>query len=778
MSADRPSYYKKIVPFSGILLTLLLFSCGVVPKNYPANTPFVFKYNVDVEGNLTPPQKAELESRLSNQLDDSIRVRTVRKLIYKGFNRPVLDKPPVYDSNNAEKSITFMRALLNSMGYYRDSMSYRATVDTVQDEYRTTVNFTVKPGKVVTIDSFSYNIRQAELQEIALLNQKDALVKKGEPFAKANISVELDRLVDLYRNNGFLLFDRGVLIGLWDTLDVSLLKPTFDPIEQLEILQKLQARQDTPTANLEIRLKPGFDSAKLRKYYIGNIDVYPDHGPDTASYSKHETIIDGVKIIYYRNLFKPHILPQNIYFRRGDIYDQRNYFKTITRFNSLGSWRLTNIEYFPRKNTDTADFRIQLTPAKKYSFTANIEGSRNQSAISGNLFGVGLNLGIQNRNFAKAANQATTNIRFGVETGRDTVTSAKFIETRQLSISHTIYFPRPIPGGIVPARYKDNVRTILSLNSAITQRRELYDLNTFNGAWGYEITGKKFLTTIRIPNLEYSAFTSKPKLDTIFKYNPSLKNIFTDGLVSSVMVSTTLNTGNKNNVSIFKANLEFSGLLLGFVRNEFLDSNLYRFIKIDADFARKIVLGKTAVALRFFAGMGYELSSTQHSRKKNNLPFFKEYFAGGPNSMRAWGLRKLGPGSTIKDFGSTGVPDRYGDVQLEFNAEWRIPVFKSAGVGLNWAFFTDIGNIWYMKKAAGLPEEVFNFGRLGKDLAVGVGMGMRIDFSFFVIRLDYSYKAKDPSPSVINTAFQNKWFGYKLFDGDQFQLGINYPFVQ
>ena len=96
-----------------------------------------------------------------------------------------------------------------------------------RDQYRTTVNFNVKPGKVVRIDSFSYNIKQQELQNIALTNQKEALVKKGEPFAKAPSHLELDRLVELYRNNGYLRFGREVLIGLWDTLDVSLLRPNL-----------------------------------------------------------------------------------------------------------------------------------------------------------------------------------------------------------------------------------------------------------------------------------------------------------------------------------------------------------------------------------------------------------------------------------------------------------------------------------------------------------------------------------------------------------------------
>ena len=143
--------------------------------------------------------------------------------------------------------------------------------------------------------------------------------------------------------------------------------------------------------------------------------------------------------------------------------------------------------------------------------------------------------------------------------------------------------------------------------------------------------------------------------------------------------------------------------------------------------------------------------------------------------MRAWALRKLGPGSAIKSFALD--PERYGDVQLEFNAEYRFPLGKPLGVIVNGALFTDIGNIWFLKKDPPdrLPEEVFNFSRLYKDIAIGVGAGLRIDFTFFVIRFDYSYKAKNPSPD--NIAGQNKWFyGAQLLSG-QFQLGVSYPFI-
>lgn len=147
--------------------------------------------------------------------------------------------------------------------------------------------------------------------------------------------------------------------------------------------------------------------------------------------------------------------------------------------------------------------------------------------------------------------------------------------------------------------------------------------------------------------------------------------------------------------------------------------------------------------------------------------------------MRAWALRRLGPGSTLKEFkGQSGTPDRYGDIQLEANAEYRFPLGKPLGIKVNGAFFTDIGNVWFMKSAPDRPdEEVFKFSRLGKDIAIGAGGGLRIDFDFFVIRFDYSYRIKDPSPSLSDASFQNKWFSYSFFKGAQFQLGIGYPFI-
>jgi outer membrane protein assembly factor BamA len=701
-----------------------------------------------------------------------MQVRKLDKLLWS-----VMKSPAVYDSSSADKSIIFMEALLRSLGYFNDSISYEHTIKEVQGEQlRTTVIFNVKPGKQVHVDSISYNLRNAELQHITDSTIKQAFIKKGDPFAKGLISAELDRLTDLYRNTGYLRFTRDELVALWDTLDVSLLEPGIDPFEQLEILQRLRERRENPTANVELRLR-SIDSVKLTKFHMGHTTIYPDYFTDTLDLRPKIQVVEGITVIQHRNRFKPRIFPPNIFLPKDSLYRQRRYIRTINRLDLMGAWQTVNIDQVPRG--DTVDFVIRLSAKKKYSFDTNVEGSINQSAFAGNLFGVGVNVGVQNRNFAKAANLTNTNIRYGVELG-NTKERGQFIQTQQVSFSHNIYFPRFVPGfRLIPENYRDNFRTLLSFAAANTERRLLYNLTTINGAWGYEFQRRKWLVNVKIPNIEYSYLVRRDSLDSLIKRNPSLRNVFTDGFISSIIANLTLSGGKDNKLNVFRANLEQSGLLTGMIRNSFLDKQLYRFIKLDAEFAHLIRFNKSSIAFRAFAGAGYEFNSTRNPDKRNNLPFFKQYFSGGPNSMRAWALRRLGPGSTMKEFtGQLGTPDRYGDIQLEANAEFRFPIGRPLGIKVNGALFTDIGNVWLMKSAAGRPpEEIFKLGRLGKDIGIGAGGGLRIDFDFFVIRLDYSYRVKDPSPALSDAAYQNKWFSYPFFKGAQFQLGIGYPFI-
>lgn len=774
-TAAKPVKYWYLF-FAFAAAVCFFVSCTV--KDYPHNKPFVYQTNIDIDGKYSTEEKKQLISQLNQQLHDSIRTRWQQKFIF--FK--VLKNPARYDSLNAGKSELFMHAWLNRLGYYRDSIRYDAEIDTVDDQYRTTVNFHVIPGTLVRFDSIWYNLLDSvpyspgidTLQQITIQNKKQALIKKGDPFSKDSVSSELDRLTTLYNNNGFLLFNKTDLLGVWDTVGLALLRPTLDPIEQAQQLEALNRRRENPTVDLEIRLRPNVDTTHFTRYYVGDVRIYPDLNSDTSFY--HPTIQNFPKynysVISYQNLFKPRKLLRYIYLHHGDIYSYANYSNTTARFSSLGAWRSVVPNAIPRAGQDTVDFEFRMTPAKKFDATLSAEVSRNQGNFltETNLFGTALTLGLTNRNFAKAADLATTNLRYGLELS----SRLDSIQTQQYSISHTILFPRKVPRQW-PFKFikSDSTKTSLTLGAGYTDRKNYFTIKSINTAWGYDVRWRNKLFSIRLPNIEYNFLQRGPLLDTLIKANQSYKYIFNDGLIISTILNyTSIKIKNKM-TNVLRAGFEASGLVSEFINSKFFNHNLYPFLKFDAEFSKTYRFRRSAVAWRAIGGIGYELSISQNQNDLY-LPFFREYYAGGPNSMRGWALRRLGPGSTIKSFSSDVAPDRFGDMHLETNFEYRPYLTVIFGFPVEGALFIDAGNIWFVRPNPDFPDGDFKLSRLGKDIAIDVGTGARIDFGFLKLRLDYAYKMKDPSPD--NIAAQNKLFYNWKINNGQFQLGIDYPF--
>jgi outer membrane protein insertion porin family len=808
----RMSTFLKIIallPFIILLSSCKSWDLHTFPfthvKKFPRNKPFVYKTNIKLSGNLSKTEKNNLESRLRVQLEDSVNPKASQKILWQ-----VIKKPPDFDTAYAQSSRRFMLALLHTSGYFKADINYDTTINRIEEAYKLTLNFNVTPGPLWHFDSVGYNIQQPELQHLidSSLNKdstkrrikdtitigvqqpfqqfadstgKEAFLKKGSTFSQDTIAMELDRLVELYRNKGYMRFTRNELIAVWDTLDVSLLKPIIDPIEEIELINALTKKKESPTASLEIKLRPGYDSARLTKFFVGKVYIYPDFGPD--SLIKKDTVIldSSYTVIYNQRLFKPKILPQNIYLRHGQVYSQTRHIRTVDRFNNNVAWRLVTVDQKPRPGTDTVDFYVKLVPARKYLFVANLEGSRNTNNttpfVQGNLLGIGVNVSLQNRNFAKVAAQTNTTLRYGTEFSIGT--GQPFVNSRQASIGYNIVFPKIIPHfSFLPDRFRE-ATTVLAFNLASTQRTNLYNLTTFNTSWSYILERRNKLYAVKIPNIEYSLLDSKPALDTIFMKNPGLRNLFNDGLVISGIGSFTINWGTKKNLNTFKTNLELAGLLANLIRSDFINKNLYRFIKPDAELKRVMSIGKSNLVARAFAGVGIpiKIDTGTVDFRSQYLPFFKGYSGGGPNSMRGGGLRRLGPGHTLKFIDE--FPDRFGDIQFEANLEYRFFLFELFGFKFNSAFFTDIGNVWFMHRNPDFPGGELTFSNFLKDLGIDVGTGVRLDLGFFLVRLDYALKVHNPSPEPVNADAQNRYFykwNGKYLLGGVLQFGVTYPF--
>ena len=784
MSETRPQS-SLTIPIALSVLLLIVASCGVVPKNYPRDKPFVWDTKFHIEDNLSKEDRDILETQLRSQLDDSMKVKTTYTLLsfkkgYAGINRPIRENPPAFDSASAERSVIFMTALLNKLGYLRNSITFDPDTVIVEDgtlptQYRTIINFNVKPNQLFRLDSISHVINNNELQALTNASKQNSFLKKGDPFAQQLISEELNRLVQLYRENGYLKFGFEELSGVWDTLNLAILRPSVDPFD-VQFLEELRRRRDSPTVDLEIRFRPGYSTDKVKKYFIGNTTVFPDYNViDTSGTVPTVFVYDSsFTFVSYRDIFKRRFLAQNIYFRKGDLYNERRFMKTINRFTELGAWRVVNYERLPRGLSDTVDVELYLTPNTKYSVTTNIEGSFNNSnsiILQENLLGVGANVQLINNNFGRSANRSATTVRYSTELD----TKGKFVKTRQASFTHSVQFPKPIPNvRWMPEKYRDNFRTNLTFSLANTIRSDFYNLTSLNASWGYSTQWRNKSAFVKFPNIEYEHIIKRDTLITFINNNPTLRNVFPEnGLVLSIQGGFTVRWGKGKSTQILRTNFEESGLLGNLFDIKVFDS-LFKFIKIDAEYINNFTFGKNNLILRGYVGAGLAMK-TKERPTNPQLPFFKQFTAGGPYSMRAWGLRLLGPGSTIAY--RDKVPIRFGDFQFETNAEYRFPLMRLWGYRVGSCLFADIGNVWFIRKNADFPDGHLTARRFIKDLAVGLGTGLRFDFEFIKVRFDYGLKVKNPAPQPDHAASQYKWFYDFNPLGGIVQIGINYPFA-
>lgn len=771
------------------LVAASITSC-TVPKKFQHGKPFVYKTTIDIDGNV--PDKLQLQERLQNQLDDSLKTRVI---IYAGVRR-VLWKPPVFDTANISRSRLFMTSLLNSLGYFHPDIRDTFRIDTVRKQYRTHVNFTVTPGKVLRLDSIGYAFNNPELQRLALRQVDRSVLKKGESYSLQKVSDELDRLITVFRNNGYYKLTKEDIYAEVDTVVAALIDPTLDPFDQIRLLDSLRKKRENPTINVVMKLHPVKDSTRLKKFYIGKVSVYPD-----ASYTeefdstRHDTAtIKDFRIIYNSRRFKLPFIADHVYIRPGSMYAQRRYFRTINNFTSLGAWQNVDIEMTERYDTSRPllDAKVMLYPQARQNLNISFETSRNVSDIlsTGQLFGIGLNGRLLNRNAYREAIQTVTSARFGIELGTN------IIQTLQASLAHTINFPKFIS----PIRIKTDSliapRTLLNLNAAYTDRFLLFKSRSFNTSWGYEwikgrrredqdLVGQRWRKTWQyVPvNFEYTDVTKTDSLLRLEEKISSYKFAFNSGLIISQILSVSTGAERDNKLTLLRGRIEESGALFGLIKNLELGP-LARFIKIDGEWKHIINKPHSSWAFRAFAGYGFVYGKTDTSKTgpsmivpENNLPFFKAFFAGGPYSMRAWSIRRLGPGSSnLYDKPDTSGIERFGKMQLEFNAEYRFNITTIAGIKVNSALFVDIGNIWSTEfdpvTKEKIPEASFNLSRLGKDLAIGAGTSLRFDFDFFLIRLDWAYKIKDPLYANKNGG----WFNDLRILNGQFQLGIGYPF--
>ncbi len=829
--------FVKVIPF--ILLLIVMFSScteekflGVINrtrvKNYPTDTPFVYSTQINIKSNsISKNEKNDLLRTLPNYYDDSIRAEKVQR--FGAFYR--ITNPPIFDTSHISHSITFMNGYLNSIGYYRPVFKDSFYIKKIKDQRRTFIIFTLNPGKVTVIDSLKYKLGDSILQRLTTREStvKGSLIKPGKsPFSKPLLGNELDRLVTVYKQHGYMLISRDNLIAEADTTDPALLQVSPDPFEQIKVLQQAQERtRQHPVAKIIIQTRDigndslGIvDSSQTKQYRIGNIYFYPETDytqlPDSLMNEKNLPVLykqDEFTVYGSRHQFSFSPLKQHTFMRKGNLYNDRLFSKTVSNLSSIGAWQNVDTRYRIRVSNslqpdtlykdsfmvrvDTVDFHYFLVPSVKQNVTLSLEASRNTGDFlsTGNLFGIAINATYLNRNVWHKAIQSTTSFRNGVELSLDK--NLPLLQTFQSSLSHSYSFPNilmpnPLAHFFFPHPEKlDAVKTLLSASGTYSERTEYFRVRQLVVNWGYQWKRKNNVWSVKFPNIELYSLDTLPLLVTQLQANPFLRTAFTTGSIISAIASFNTSFYSKNHPkqnNLFHAAVEEAGGLAGFIHP--WNENIYRYIKGEVEYRKLFTFPTTSLVGRIFAGVGYD-----YGKVGNSLPFYKQFFAGGPNSMRAWSLRQLGLGSSLlSDTAGTktlAYRDRYGDVQLEANLEYRYTIAQFSSLKLGGALFTDIGNIWNIKYNADNPKANFQLKNLGRDIAIGVGTGLRFDFSYFLIRIDGGIKLKDPA-RVANDGWLNiKDFTWRNYEYERkigneivspnrnnfaIQLGIGLPF--
>ena len=792
------------------LLVLTIASCGrPFVKKAPKDKFYLYKNSIEIKGgHFSKSEKTNLIQKLNVQLDDSSKIKISQYLFFVNIIKHPLD----YDSSSTRVSAENMIASLFHSGYYNAYV--KTKTDTIKRKI--IVHYEVNTSNPTLIDTLTYQFKTSELQELGNSIKQSTYLLKNTAITKIGVLTELNRIVDSFRNNGYYKFTAADLKVYGDTSIEALTSISDDPFEQFRFIAHAQEMRDSPKIKVSIVINPPDDYTRLKKYFINNIIIYPDF---PVQKNTNDSSINAIQTNYF--LFKQHhksfnfsLFEKLISFRKGDIFRQSEYYKSIYNLSKTGAWQSINIQIEDDKENDSmVNLIIQLVPANKLGFETALEvsysASNSTNVLGGNLFGLSGNISLTNRNVAKESVRMVQNIRAGIELNNNTGSNSSIINSNELSYSNTTSFPRLlfpfIPNLFNKKNEYNNGETYIGLQSNYITRLNLFKLQSTNlsfGWTGYNKKGWKWNWTSL--NFGYSNLINKTdSFEAILTKNPFLRSSYNTALVNGMgisfykLISGLKHPNSQSKELSIRFNAEESGLTWGLL--PIFNKNKRRFIKEDIEIKHSIRYSKTSLAFRGFAGIGIPLIGTDPNK---TLPLFKQYFGGGSNSMRAWPVRGIGPGGNALipySADRTNFNDRTGDIQLEINSEFRYDIARIIPntLTLRGAIFSDIGNVWNTRNSkldGSADTSQFQFKNIYKQTGISAGTGFRLDFNYFIVRFDLGFRIKRPElfyqndgwklPDInlddclkkIFTRGSNDEYRRWRYENFNFTIGIGYPF--
>jgi outer membrane protein assembly factor BamA len=698
---------------------------------------------------------------------------------YKSWFREKFGQEPVMvDNGRMDASARDMKLFLNNLGYFESVIA----TDITYSKKKAKAYYFVSCRDPYSIRHISKSIRDDTIAAIVEQLEENSLIKSGDNFNSYTLNDERTRITDYLKNNGYYFFTKDFIRF---EVDSNLKNHQMDLIMVIDNNRRISP--DNPDSIIE------YDH---QKYKIRNVYIEPHFNPmhaDTGSYDTLDYVLkrkdaDECYTFIYRDelKIKPQVITQSVYLIPGEIFRSKDVTQTNMQLTLMPYNRLVNISFNepedsvidPEEDIQFLDAQIQIanSPVNSFGIETDVTNSAGDPGLAGSIV-------IQNKNLFRGAEVFRIRLRGAVDLQRSAQEAEKklwFFNTAEAGVETSIYFPRflvPISQEKFPKYFRP--RTSISLSYTF-QLQPDYTRHLPRVSFGYNWDPSRRrhndlypieLTSVRIFPDDSSDF---------YKYvnetnDPWLKEQYTDHFIVSSRYNYIFTTQQLNkpvDFIYFNYQLETGGNLVNMVKKlmdapqseegkyQLFGMPYSQYFRGEADFRHYHYLAsERTLVLRGLLGLGIPYGNS------TSLPFERAFPAGGANDMRGWIYRRLGPGSYATD--SIDF-DRAGDIKLLGNIEYRFGLYKI----LKAALFTDIGNVWLMNKSEQFPGGEFRFDRFYEEFAIDAGIGARLDFSFFIIRLDMAAQIRDPfMPDG------QRWiFSPEMKSNVVWNFGIGYPF--
>ena len=660
-------------------------------------------------------------------------------------------EPPVLFSQvdlNYNKSV--LQNYVENNGYFNAT----SKSDSIQIDKKVNAEYVVNPNKQYKIKEVKFPTDSSKIaMEISKLNDKSFL-KVGDKYSLDNIKLERSRIDSRLKEKGYFYFNADYLKFQVDTTV---------GYKQVDLIIKI--KPETPEKS-----KTGF---KINKIFI-----YPNYslGQDTIKIvsQKH----DDFEIFDTLKTFNLRIFDRTLYFKKDDLYNRTNHNLSLNRLVNLGVFKFVKNQFKVSDSLkNSLDAYYYLTPFTRKSIRVELLGKTN----SANYTGTELNVNWSNRNTFRGAELLTISAFGGFEVQVSGENNGFYVY--RFGSEANLLWPRIIApfkftssSGYVP-------KTKATLGYEFQNRTQLYSLQTFKASFGY--LWKENERKDHELNLTEITFASPQKVSNLYKSqtlaNSSLEKVIEKQFIFGPTYSFTYsNMMNKRKIHAIynKFSADFSANITGLISGSNIKKGdttkvfgipFSQFVKLENEFKHYLKLNeKSQIVSRIITGVGFAYGNS------NDLPFIKQFFNGGTNSLRAFRARSIGPGSFKETSSNTFLPDQSGDLKLEFSTEYRTNIYKF----INAALFVDAGNIWLLNDNINKPNSKFSKDFLN-EIAVGTGIGLRFDFSFLVLRTDLAFPIRKPYlPDGNRWVLDKIAFGNDAWRNDNlvFNLAIGYPF--